>query len=469
MLDYDNSKEYLELEKAVLGALILESWSFDLVSVDLKHYCFEDLANQHIYKSICDLKEKKQGIDYLTISQDLKTKGLLETVGGAFYVMNLTDKIATASNIETHARIIIQRYLERKLKEICQYGLIKLSDRGVDVLDVFDELKSKLDNSISDVSGNKAFDTIESLSGPFMQDINDKKNKVIPPAITYGLYEIDKYGGANNSDLIYIGARPGMGKTAFIIKALRNCVFELNKPAGVFSLEMNSYQLLRRIASAECQINGEDLRTGNVTDHQINEIHKRINELKKAPLYIDDKTTDIDMLISKAKKMKRDHKIEELIIDYLGFITARGYENNKNAEITHISRKLKGLAKDLDIPVICLAQLSRGIEERKLEDRFPRLSDLRDSGSIEQDADQVMFLFRPDYYGVDKFFLNGREIYTKGRCFISYAKNRHGVIETKLVGFRGEFTEFYNLPESMPTQKEANYNSKLTDKDDLPF
>lgn len=469
MLDYDNSKEYLELEKAVLGALILESWSFDLVSGDLKHYCFEDLANQHIYKSICDLKEKKKGIDYLTISQDLKTKGLLETVGGAFYVMNLTDKIATASNIETHARIIIQRYLERKLKEICQYGLIKLSDRGFDVLDVFDELKTKLDNSISDVSGNKSFDTIESLSGPFVQDINDKKNKIIPPAITYGLYEIDKYGGANNSDLIYIGARPGMGKTAFIIKALRNCVFELNKPAGVFSLEMNSYQLLRRIASAECQINGEDLRTGNVTDHQINEIHKRINELKKAPLYIDDKTTDIDMLISKAKKMKRDHKIEELIIDYLGFITARGYENNKNAEITHISRKLKGLAKDLDIPVICLAQLSRSIEERKLEDRFPRLSDLRDSGSIEQDADQVLFLFRPDYYGVDKFFLNGREIYTKGRCFISYAKNRHGVIETKLVGFRGEFTEFYNLPESMPTQTEANYNSKLTDKDDLPF
>ena len=260
-----------------------------------------------------------------------------------------------------------------------------------------------------------------------------------------------------------------MGKTAFIIKALRNCVIELGKPAGIFSLEMNSYQLLRRIASAECKINGEDLRTGNVTDQQINDIHKRINELKNAPLYIDDKTTDIEMLISKAKKMKRDHKIEELVIDYLGFITAKGFNNNKNGEITHISRKLKGLAKDLDIPVICLAQLSRGIEERKLEDRFPKLSDLRDSGSIEQDADQVIFLFRPDYYGVDKFFLNGREIYTKGRCFISYAKNRHGVVETKLVGFRGEFTEFYNLHESMPIKTEAQFDSKLTDKDDLPF
>ena len=469
MLDYDDSKEYLELEKAVLGSIILESWAFDLVSGDLKPYCFEDLANQHIFKSISDLKEKKEGVDYLTISQDLKNKGLLETVGGAYYVMNLTEKVASASNIETHARLIIQRHLERKIKEICQYGLIKLSDRGFDVFDVFEELKTKLESSISDVSGNKAFDTIETLAGPFMQDINDKKNKIIPPAITYGLYEIDKYGGANNSDLIYIGARPGMGKTAFIIKALRNCVIELGKPAGIFSLEMNSYQLLRRIASAECQINGEDLRTGNVTDQQINDIYKRINELKKAPLYIDDKTTDIEMLISKAKKMKRDHKIEELVIDYLGFITAKGFNNNKNGEITHISRKLKGLAKDLDIPVICLAQLSRGIEERKLEDRFPKLSDLRDSGSIEQDADQVIFLFRPDYYGVDKFFLNGREIYTKGRCFISYAKNRHGVVETKLIGFRGEFTEFYNLPESMPTQTESLFDSKLTDKDDLPF
>lgn len=469
MLEYDDSKEHLKIETAVLGAIILESWAFDMVNGDLKWYCFEDEKNQLIYKAILSLKERKDGVDYLTIAKELKNSGNYETVGGMPYISGLTDRVSSPANIETHARLIIQNYLQRKIKEICQYGLIKISDRGIDVFDIFEELKSKLDNSISDVSGNKAFDTIESLAGPFLQEINDKKNNIIPPAITYGLFEIDKYGGANNSDLIYIGARPGMGKTAFIIKALRHCVFELNKPAGVFSLEMNSYQLLRRIASAECQINGEDLRTGNVTDHQINEIHKRINELKKAPLYIDDKTTDIDMLISKAKKMKRDHKIEELIIDYLGFITARGYENNKNAEITHISRKLKGLAKDLDIPVICLAQLSRSIEERKLEDRFPRLSDLRDSGSIEQDADQVLFLFRPDYYGVDKFFLNGREIYTKGRCFISYAKNRHGVIETKLVGFRGEFTEFYNLQESMPTQTEANYNSKLTDKDDLPF
>jgi len=469
MLEYDDSKEYIELENAVLGAIILESWAFDLVNGDLKWYCFEDEKNQLIYKAILSLKERKDGVDYLTIAKELKSAGHYEAVGGMSHVANLTDKVASAANIETHARLIIQRHLERKVKEICQYGLIKLSDRGLDVFDVFEELKTKLENSISDVSGNKAFDTIENLAGPFMQDINDKKNKVISPAITYGLIEIDKYGGANNSDLIYIGARPGMGKTAFVIKALRNCVFELNKPAGIFSLEMNSYQLLRRIASAECQINGEDLRTGNVTDHQINEIHKRVNELKKAPLYIDDKTTDIDMLISKAKKMKRDYKIEELVIDYLGFITAKGFLNNKNGEITHISRKLKGLAKDLDIPVICLAQLSRGIEERKIEERFPRLSDLRDSGSIEQDADQVIFLFRPDYYGVDKFFLHGREMYTKGKCFISYAKNRHGVIETKLVGFRGEFTEFYNLPESMPTQTEASFDLKLTDKEDLPF
>lgn len=469
MLDYDDSKEHLELENAVLGAIILESWAFDIVNGDLKWYCFEEEKNQLIYKAILSLKERKDGVDYLTISKELKKSGNYEAVGGMAYVMTLTDKVASASNIETHARLIIQRHLERKVKEICQYGLIKLSDRGIDVFDVFEELKTKLDNSVSDVSGNKAFDTIETLAQPFIDDINNKKEGVIPPAITYGLIEIDKYGGANNSDLIYIGARPGMGKTAFIIKALRTCVFELNKPAGVFSLEMSSLQLLRRIASVECQINGEDLRTGNVTHQQINAIHKRINELKKAHLYIDDKTTDIDMLISKAKKMKRDFNIEELIIDYLGFITAKGFTNNKNGEITHISRKLKGLAKDLDIPIICLAQLSRGIEERKIEDRFPRLSDLRDSGSIEQDADQVIFLFRPDYYGVDKFFLNGREMYTKGKCFISYAKNRHGVSETKLVGFRGEFTEFYNLPESLPTQTEADFKSKLTDNDDLPF
>lgn len=468
MLEYDDSKEHIIIENAVLGAIIYESYAFDLVNGDLKWYCFKEEKNQLIYKAICSLKEQKIAIDYLTISNELKKQGCYEAVGGMIYVTSLTDKIASAANIEYHARIIIQQYLERKIMEICQYGLIKLSDRGFDVFDVFDELKIKLDNSISDVSGNKSFETIDTLAASFLQEINDKKNNIIPPAITYGLIEVDKYGGANNSDLIYVGARPGMGKTAFVVKALRNCVFELKKPAGIFSIEMKATQLLTRIASAECQINGESIRTGAISDYEINQIHKRVSELKKAPLYIDDKTKDIEMLCSKARKMKREHKIEELVIDYLGLITAKGFRD-KNSEITFISAKLKSLAKELDIPVICLAQLSRNIEERKLEERFPRLSDLRDSGSIEQDADQVIFLFRPDYYGVDRFFLNGQEIYTRGKCFVSYAKNRHGVVETKLVGFRGEFTEFYNLPESMPQQKEITFENKLTDKDDIPF
>jgi replicative DNA helicase len=338
MLEYDDSKEHIELENAVLGALIFESWAFDLVHGDLKWYCFEEEKNQLVYKAICTLKERKDGVDYLTISKELKTGGHYETVGGMAYVMSLTDKIASASNIETHARIIIQRHLERKIKEICQYGLIKLSDRGIDVFDVFDDLKKKLDETVSDVSGNKSFETIDTLAQPFIDDINNKKEGIIPPSITYGLIEVDKYGGVNNSDLIYVGARPGMGKTAFVVKALRNCVFELKKPAGIFSIEMKASQLLTRIASAECQINGEDLRTGNVTHAQINSIHKRINELKKAPLYIDDKTKDIEMLCSKARKMKRDHKIEELVIDYLGLISAKGFRD-KNSEITKSVRR----------------------------------------------------------------------------------------------------------------------------------
>lgn len=449
---------YQEMENAVLGAIILENWAFDEISADLKPYCFNSEANQHIYQAILDIKAEKGNIDYLLISEKLKAKGLLETVGGGFYIMSLTNKVASASNIESHARLVIEAYLTRKVKEICQRGLIKLSERGIDILEVYEDLKNQIDSSVSDVSGNKSFDTIGSISSEFLLDIQNKKDGIIPPSINSGLTEVDKYGGFNNSDLIYLGARPGMGKTAFVIKVLRNCALTLKKPCGIFSLEMTSTQLLRRIASVECRINGEELRTGKVSDYQMNQLHARMQELNKAPLYIDDKTNDIDMIKNKAKKMKRLHKIELLVIDYLGFIKAKGFRD-KNTEITHISRELKELAKELDIPLLVLTQLNRNIEARPLKDRFPQLSDLRDSGSIEQDADQVMFLFRPDYYEVDTFFLNEVELDTKGKCFVSYAKNRHGVNETKLVGFRGEFTEFHNLYEPIPDQAPIQPNS----------
>lgn len=486
MLDYSEEQEYELLETAVLGAIVLENWAFDLVSADLKPHCFQNHKCRDIYQAIFDLKGENSPIDIRTIAGKLKSKGLLESVGGSYYIASLTERIASPANIEYHARIILQQHLKREFVKICSKGMVLSNDRGLDIFDLYESTKADLDKAINEVTSNKGFDTIATIGDKFVENLNDIKSGIIEASLSYGLIELDKYGGCYPSDLIYVGARPGMGKTAFIIKVIRTNVIDKKKPIGVFSLEMPNAQLLRRIVSAELEINGESLRTGDLTHGQITDIHNRVQEWKKLPLYMDDKTTDIDMLCIKARQMKRLYNIEELIIDYLGFITAPKYAFNKNAEITYISKRLKMLAKELNIPIICLSQLSRQIEERPLKDRMPRLHDLRDSGSIEQDADQVIFLFRPDYYYVDTFEVDGKEIYTRGKCFIIIAKNRHGVMEQKLVGFKGIYTEFFDLPESLPASDKqlalpvSNDNpiivrdysqptGKNEDNDDLPF
>lgn len=457
----------VELEEAILGAFLLEPESIELVISDLKPYCFYKAENKHIFQAILDLRAEKSKVDIMLVCQKLFKNKLLESVGGSYHVASLTNRIASSENIEYHSRIIIQKYLERKVIALNQRTISKLYAPEFDVFEVIDELIFDLQNSISDVSNSKGFDTIKTLRQPFMENLNAIKNRIIEPSIPVGLIEIDKYGGWFKSDLNYIGARPGMGKTAFVVKTLRNCCIDLNKPAGMFSLEMKSSQLLTRIASAECGINSEDLRKGNVTDFQINQLHGRLLQLEDAPLYIDDTSRDINVIITKARKMKREYNIEMLVIDYLGFITAKGFRD-KNAELTHISRELKALAKELDIPLIVLVQLSRASAKESL--RFPILTDLRDSGSIEQDADMVMFLFRPDYYYVDNYTHEGVTYDTKGKCFIIIAKNRHGVIESKLVGFNGNYTEFYDLPESkyqLPEPPPLQNNNHFLDRNDI--
>lgn len=457
----------VELEEAILGSFMLEPESLEIVVSDLKPHCFYKPENKHIFKAILDLRAEKSKVDIMLVCQQLHKNKQLESVGGSYYVASLTNRIASSANIEHHTRIVIQKYLERKVIALSQRTMTKLYSPGFDVFEVIDELVYDLQNSISEVSNSKGFDTIKTLRQPFMENLNAIKNRIIEPSIPVGLIEVDKYGGWFKSDLNYIGARPGMGKTAFVVKTLRNCCIDLNKPAGIFSLEMKANQLLTRIASAECKINSEDLRKGNVSDYEVNQLHHRLIELENAPLYIDDTSRDINVIITKARKMKREEGIELLVIDYLGFITAKGFRD-KNAELTHISRELKALAKELDIPLIVLVQLSRASSKEAL--RFPILTDLRDSGSIEQDADMVMFLFRPDYYYVDNYTHEGVTYETKGKCFIIIAKNRHGVVESKLVGFNGQYTEFYDLPESkyqLPELPALQNNNHFLERNDI--
>jgi len=458
MENYEPNKELQDLENAVLGAILLESEALDEVSSDLKPHCFLSEANQHIFRAILELKEEGTRIDMLTVSQKIKTKGLLETMGDNRYIPSLTSRVASASNIESHARLVIEGYLGRKVVEICSQGLIKMTDRDIDIFDIYEDLKAKFDNTISEVTGNKSFDTIASIGDEFLQETNDKKEGIIPPGISLGLTVMDPYGGNNKSDLIYWGARPGMGKTAMLIKQATHAAIKNNLPIGIFSIEMKSKQLLTRIAAIDCQIDSEDLRKGNLSDAQMNLLYTRVNELKKVPIYIDPKSRELNTIISQARRMVKKHGIKQLFIDYLGLIRVKGL-NDEYSRINEVSAQLKNLAKELDIPIIVFYQLSREIEKRPIEKRMPLMSDARGSGAIEQDADQMFGLFRPEYYedcpsrkigDTTMYYIlddNGHEIDVTGKCFIGCLKNRHGKIGTELVGFKGRFTEFHNLYE----------------------
>ncbi|CAB4127072.1 DnaB Replicative DNA helicase [uncultured Caudovirales phage] len=466
MENYDQNKEYIDLEKAVLGAIILESYAIDEVSADLKPHCFISPANQHIFQAVLDLREEDTKIDFLTIAQKIKVKGLLDAVGGGAYIYSLLNNVASASNIESHARLVIQGYLGRKVLEICQQGLIKMNDRDLDIFDVYEELKAKFDTTISEVTGNKSFDTIASLGDEFLQETNDRKNGLIPKGLEVGLIDLEQYGGFNKSDLIYGGARPGMGKTSFLIKAATHCAFVQKKPVGIFSIEMKSKQLLTRIAAIDCKINSEDLRKGNVSDSEINLLYARINELKKSRLYIDDHSRELSVIVSQARKMVKKHGVVEIFIDYLGLIKCKGFKDEYSL-LTHVSAELKNLAKELDIPIIVFFQLNRDIEKRSIEKRMPLMSDARGSGAIEQDADQMFMLFRPEYYedcpNENGYYYindeNGGRIDVTGKCFIGYVKNRHGSTGTELVGFRKQYTEFHNLKEPLPELHSTEVNT----------
>lgn len=453
-MDINQNKESIDLENGVLGAIILEEYAINLVDGDLKVDLFTVPNNQIVCESILSLKKKNIKIDLLTVCQEIKTLGKWENlIEGGRYVSGLTSRVATASNIEIHMKMLQQLFLLRETQRICQYGLIKSNEHAADGFDIISDVIAKFEQTEKDLTSNKSFETINSLADKFLSDLQAKKDGIMPPSLSTGLKQLDPAGGFFNSDFIILAARPGMGKTALALKFLRNCVIDLKKPAGCFTIEMSSMQLLMRIASSECQIDSEDLRDGKVTDHQINDIYKKVQELRKLPLHIDATGgISIDQLVYKAKKMKREFKIELLVIDYLQLITTSEYRGDKTRQIGHISNRLKQLAKDLDIPVIALSQLSRKIEERKPEDRMPIMSDLRESGDIEQDADQIIFIFRPQYYGLKTFFIGGREMNVEGQAFIKYAKNRHGKLSTQLFKFIGKFTDFADIAPDNQTE-----------------
>ena len=422
-----------ELEEAVLGAVMLEKSAFDVIAEILKPECFYVEAHQRIFRTMQALQQKNSPIDLLTVVEELKFREELDLIGGPFYVTKLTNSVVSSANIEFHARIILQKFIQRELIKISSEIIGDAYEDSTDVFDLLDQAESKIYEVTSTHLRNN-YETIDSVLVKTIQRIEDlrHKNEDITGVPT-GFPTLDRITyGWQNTDLIILAARPSVGKTAFALNLARNAALHPTKatPVAVFSLEMSAAQLVQRILSAESEIWLEKISRGKMEEHEMKQLYARgIQRLAQAPIFIDDTAAlNIFELRAKCRRLKNANNIGLIIIDYLQLMSGTGDRNsNREQEISNISRSLKGLAKELQVPIIALSQLSREVEKRKDGNKMPQLSDLRESGAIEQDADMVCFLYRPEYYDITQDEMGDNN---RGETHVRIAKHRNGSLET---------------------------------------
>ncbi len=428
----------LDLEEVVLGAMMIDKKGVDEVIDILSPEAFYKEAHKLIFESIFKLFENSEPVDLLTVSTQLRKDGKLDLVGGDFYLISLTQRVSSSAHIEFHARIILQKYIQRSLIKISNEIIEDAYDEGQDVFDLLDNAEAKL-YEVTQGNVKKSTETAQSLVIQAKKKIEEISNKEGMSGIPSGFDKLDKLtSGWQPSDLVIIAARPGMGKTAFTLTMARNVAVNSNIPVAFFSLEMSSVQLITRLISSETGLSSEKLRTGKLEKHEWEQLNVKVKTLEKAPLFIDDTPSlSIFDLRAKARRLASQYGIKMIMIDYLQLMTGGGSNKNGNREqeISMISRNLKALAKELDIPVIALSQLSRAVETRGGSKR-PLLSDLRESGAIEQDADIVSFIYRPEYYKIDEWDDEERSP-TEGQGEFIVAKHRNGGLENIRLKFIG--------------------------------
>ncbi len=429
----------LDLEEAVLGALMLEKNALTAVIEYLRPEHFYKEQHKEIYTAITDLFKASEPVDMRTVVAQLRKNGRLELVGGAYYIAELTSKVSSAANIEYHSRIIIEMAIKRELIQISSQVQQDAYEDTTDVFDLLDRTEQSI-FAISDSNLRKNYDTMKSLMFRAVSELQKRKeHKDGLTGVPSGFTKLDRIlSGWQRSDLIIIAARPGMGKTAFVVSALRNAAVDFNHPVAIFSLEMASLQLVNRLISAEAELESEKIKRGNLAEFEWQQLVHRTNRLSSAPIFIDDTPAlSILELRAKCRRLKAEHNVQLIVVDYLQLMKGDS-QGNREQEIASISRALKGIAKELDVPVIALSQLSRGVETRG-GDKRPQLSDLRESGSIEQDADIVMFLYRPEYY---KITVDEEGLPTNGMAEVIVAKHRNGSLDTVKLKFIGKYTKF---------------------------
>jgi len=433
----------IDLEEAVLGAMMLEKHKLSEVIEIIKPEVFYKEEHQRIFAAIQRLFGQVKPVDILTVTEELRQKGELDLVGGPYYIATLTNRVVSSANIEWHARILIQKFIQRELIRISSDIIHDAYEDTTDVFDLLDKAEGNL-FSVSESSLRKSFRSMHDIIKEAIEGIKTRsKQEEGLIGVGSGFTELDRItAGWQKSDLIILASRPGMGKTALALTMARNIAVDFKKPVAVFTLEMAAVQLVMRLISSETEIPAEKLKKGALNENEWERLYTKTANLIDAPLYIDDTPAlTIFELRAKSRRLKAQHKIELIVLDYLQLMQgAQEHKGNREQEISSISRSLKALAKELDIPIIALSQLSREVEKRNV--KKPILSDLRESGSIEQDADMVLFIYRPEYYKMDEDAYGGP---TQGVAEISIAKNRNGPTKDLKLKFEASFAKFSDL------------------------
>ena len=463
----------LEIERVVLGALMIDKDAFSVVSEIIRPETFYEPRNQKIYQAIQSLNMEERPVDFMTVIEELKRQGDLEDVGGSAYIMELTERVASSAHLEYHAHIIHQKFLARQLISFTGRIQEMAFDETIDPDSLMQEAEGQL-FEITQKNMRSDFTQIDPVIKKATETLKiAAQNSGGMTGIPTGYSKLDEMtSGWQNSDLVIIAGRPAMGKTSFALSLAKNIAVDYRVPIALFSLEMNNEQLVQRLISNVCEIPGQKILSGQLSDDEWNRFDRNINKLIGTPIYIDDTAgLSVFELRTKARRLVREKGVKIIMIDYLQLMNANGMRfGNRQEEVSTISRSLKGLAKELNIPILALSQLNRGVESREgNEGKRPQLSDLRESGAIEQDADMVLFVHRPEYYRIYQDE-HGNDLH--GVAQILIAKHRKGGTGDVNLHFRGEFTRFedpYDRPAAPPPPAGGEIlGSRMNDEAD-PF
>jgi len=433
----------IEVEQAVLGAMLLDKEAIGKAVEIIDKDSFYRDDHQKIFSAIVDLYDKNQPVDIITVSDELTKRKELDNLGGRVYLLELTERIATTANIEYHANIILEKATLRKLIGTSTQIVSQCYDATLEVDDLLDRAEQEIFN-ISEKRIKEGFVSIGDLLPHTFEAIEEYQKKGgMVTGLSTSFSELDTLtGGLQNSDLIVVASRPSMGKTAFCLSTAEHVAIEERIPVGIFSLEMTKSQLAQRMLCSRARFSTHKMRTGRISDHEYSNLAVAVGPLAESKIFIDD-TPNIGILQmrAKARRLKAQYDVGLVIVDYLQLMQGPRGAESRQQEISMISRSLKGLAKELNVPVIAVSQLSRKVEDRG-GDKRPMLADLRESGAIEQDADVVIFVYRPEFYGIEKF-KDGAS--SQGVAEIIVSKHRNGPTGDLRLTFIKDYARFENM------------------------